>query len=291
MNSKIFTLAVIAAFVVFGISAAFADSDSANGPVKAAYQKAHENFQKAKVNYDNAKSEWNTAKKAYLSAVNKTNKTNETALAVEKGKAFLNRTVSRMLSHLDLLKSKVADMKVLSDSEKANITADFDASISALTSLQSEIPGVTTTAQLKNLSEKIKAEWNNARKGIARAVGLAEEERYQNAIAKAENASLKAEKVVNALKNRGADTAAVDALVSEYNSKVALAKASFASAKEKFLAGDNEGAKAALKAGRDYLKEAQELLKDAAKKVKEGMKEKIQAQRAQAKEQRKNVTR
>lgn len=290
-RGAIFTLAVISAFLVFGFSAAFADNDSSK--LSMNYQKAYDNFQKAKANYDSAKEDWQAAKQAYVSA-NKTvaNKTaeiaNRTAQAVDKGKAYLNKTTSRMISHLELVKSKVAENKVLSDSEKANITADLDSDIATLTALQAQIPGITTVAQLKNLSVEIKNAWVDARKGVARAVGLVEQEKYQKVAEQAQNASAKMQKVIDLMNAKGLDSTEFQALLSDYNNHVSLAKADFLAAKDKFLAGDNSAAKELLKSGREELKEAQGVAKEFAKKVREGAKQLRKANQAQKKNESKS---
>lgn len=271
------TILVFAVMLVFGISmafAAFAENVSAgNVATKRAlalktYQEARQSVQTAKTNYDSAKNEWVSTRQAYA-AERGANKTAAMALAIEKGKIFLNRTVTRMTDHLELVKSKVEEMKVLSDAERANTTADIDSDIAALSALQAKLSGITTKEQLRNVSNEIKDAWHNSRRGIARAVGRIEQAKTEDVAERAENVSAKIEARIDALKAKGIDTTALSALLSQYDSQISLAKQSLALAKEKFSAGAYEEGQAAVKSATGYLKEANKILKEIARAAKE----------------------
>lgn len=292
MMKKTISVLAIAMILVFGISAAFAQNTSVsdNARVKALaelsvkkalalknVEEAKANVREAKTEYESAKAEWALAKQKYINATAKhVGETNATLVAIERGKVFLNKTTTRMISHLDLIKSKVSGMKALSDSEKANLTADIDTSILALTALKDQIPGVATKQQLVNLSAKIKTEWLNAQKGVSRAVGLTEANRAGEIVQKAENVSSKAQNQINNLKAKGLDTTELERRLAEYNNQTSLALEDVADAKAKFLAGDKESGRVALKNAKDHLKTANEILKNLIKNATKELRQKAQ---------------
>jgi len=278
---------ILAALVVFafGISAAFAeDAPSISGELIKKplaikeYREAKTEVLEARADYASAKAEWIVARQSYLAKRNQTaGSANATAFAIEKGKIFLNRTVTNMISHLELVKSKVQEIKVLSDAERSNITADLDSSIAALAAVEPKITAVSTKSQLVAVSQEVRELWANSRRGVARAAGQIEKARIDALIKQAENMSVKAQAKIDEAKAKGIETKELESILAEYNTNVANAKASIALAQTQINGKEFEDARESLKTAKEQLREAQKDVREFVKKAREIVKEQRQA--------------
>ncbi len=311
---KKFALILAVIFAVGIIAPAFAENTSANGRIvtnkqvqalqekyrniQEQYLAAKQQYQAAKENYTSAKSDWESARKAFLE---KRNDTNATAAMIEKGKTYLTNTVDNRIKHLELIKSKVENMSVLSDAEKSSIIAELNANIAAFEAFKPEIAAVTTKEGLKAVAEKIKEEWINSRRGVEWAVGRVLAEKESKLAELAEKVSFQAKTRLGKLKASGKDTSAYDAVLSEFDAGIASAKSDIDAAKEKFnavgSASTRDEKEALINEGKDLLKSAHEKIKEAHKLLKEAVKNaasKIKETRKEVKDARKdknNVTR
>ena len=274
---------ILAALVIFafGISAVFADdAPSISGELikkqlaVKEYQEARADFIEAKADYASARVEWFQARQNYLLKKNQTYASaNATTFAIEKGKIFLNRTVNNMISHLQLVKSKVLEIKALSDSERSNITADLDSSILALSALEPEIKAVTTKSQLVAVSQKAKELWHSSQRGVARAAGQIEKNKIDALIKQAENLSVNAQSKIDEAKAKGIETKELESILADYNKHIAEAKASVALAQTQINGKEFDDARESLKNAKEQLREAQQTVREFVKKAREIAKE------------------
>lgn len=242
---------------------------------QAQYAAAKQQYQAAKENYASAKSNWESARKTWQE---NRNNTNATAALIEKGKAYLTRTVDNRIAHFELVKSKAENMSVLSDAEKSNITAELDANIATFEAFKPEIAAATTKDGLKAVAAKIKDAWTTSQRGIDRAAGQAAAAKESKLAELAENVSKQAKTKLEKIKASGKDTSARDAALLEFDAKIAAAKQDIEAAKEKFTAVGSASTKEdkaklisegkdLLKSAHEAIKEAQQILKNAAKKA------------------------
>jgi|GEM_PF-742419 len=281
---KKITLVLAIIFAIGIIAPAFAENNSASNNqvqalqekyrnIQAQYSAAKQQYQAAKENYASAKDDWESAKKAFQE---NRNNTNATANMIENGKTYLTRTVDNRIAHFKLIKSKVENMSVLSDTEKSSIVAELDANIATFEAFKPEIAAVTTKEGLKAVAAKIKNEWITSQRGVERAAGLVLSAKGSKLIELAEKVSVRAKTGLGKLKSSGKDTSAYDEIISEFDAKIAAAKSDIEEANAKFTAAGNASTadekKVLINDGKDLLKHANEKIKEAHKLLKEGVK-------------------
>lgn len=305
---KKFALILAVIFAVGIIAPAFAENTSANGRIlpvannervqalqekyrntQAQYLAAKQQYLAVKENYISAKEDWASARKTFLE---KRNDTNATAAMIEKGKTYLTNTVDNRIAHFELIKSKVENMSVLSDAEKSSIIAELNANIAAFEAFKPEIAAVTTKEGLKAVAEKIKTEWINSRRGVERAAGIILSAREAHLTVLAEKASSELKTRIDKAKAAGKDTSAYDAVLSEFDARIASAKQDIDAAREKFdaaaSASTNDEKEALIKEGKDLLKSAHENITEAHRLLKNAVKNAASKIKEMRKEQKGN---
>lgn len=261
------------------------------GAAKGRYAAAKEEYNAAKRDYAAAKTDWNSAKKAFLE---NRNNINATKIMLERGKSYLLKIVDNRIRHLELVRSKVEAMAVLSDAEKAKITSELNIEIDLLAALKPEINAVTTKQGLKDVSEKIKAEWKNSRRGIERAAGWILAAREDRLAESAKNVSALLKTKIEALNASGKDTSELERILADFDAKIASANEDIAAAREKFKAAGNattaDEKERLIKEGKELLESAHKKIKDAHDSLKESIKNIRIALKEQRKEARENRT-
>lgn len=233
------------------------------------YTLAKQKAVKVRAEYDDTKTKWIDAKRAYVAAANSTNATEMKKAAVGKGQDFLQKQIDRMISHLELVRSKVEGMDVLEDEEKILILADLDVDIAGFEDIKARAENVTDADVLRNLSIEVKEAWLDSRKGVARAVGKIECAHEENLVEQVQKFTRSTENAIFQLEKRGIDTAEADALLNAYKNHLQLAKGELDAAKEQFAAGNTDEARNHIRASHRYVVEAHNELKGVVSEVKE----------------------
>ena len=233
------------------------------------YTAAKQKAVRVKAEYDNTKTNWNNAKKAYVAAANSTNATEMKKAAVGKGQDFLHKQIDRMISHLELVRSKVESMEVLGDEEKILILADLDVDIAELEDIKARAENVTDAAVLRNLSIEVKNAWLDSRKGVARAVGKIERAHEENLIDQVQNFTRRIESAMFQLEKRGIDTAEANALLEAYKNHLQLAKGELDAAREQFAEGSVDEGRQHVRNSHRHVVEAHNELKNIVREIKE----------------------
>lgn len=263
-------------FVISMISYA-AVADDTNTTAAEKYNELKQKYSDAKNAYEHARSEFLAAKDAYLKLRSIKNKTNIT----DNARIFLTKTLDRMIAHLELIKTKVENMKPLDETERSEIIADISGYITYFESKKTEVSTATTMEQLRIISQDIKSKWLEARKGIRRALGLVLNAGIKALLDKGENFSARIQARIDALKARGVDTAALESMLSDFKSHLALAKENYDAAKQKL--GTNPADENTLKEAHIVIKEAHKHLIEAHKVLRDiasEMKKSVYALRA-----------
>ena len=255
--------------------------------LRAQYQRAKVNFVQARemytiakqkvvrvrAEYNDTRTKWINAKKAYIAAANSTNATEMKKAAVGKGQAFLQKQIERMISHLELVRSKVESMEVLGDEEKILILADLDVDIATLEEIKARAENVTDAAELRNLSIEVKDAWLDSRKGVARAVGKIERAHEENVVEKVQNFTRRIENAMFQLEKRGIDTVEANALLDAYKNHLQLAKDELDAAREQFAAGNVTEGRNHVRASHRHVVEAHSELKGVVREIRNAIKE------------------
>ncbi|WP_442496710.1 hypothetical protein [Methylobacter sp. sgz302048] len=188
---------------------------------------------------------------------------------VGRGKNYLLTQVNNRLKQLGPFRTRVGNMTTLSDSERKTLISELDAEIIAFDAFKSEINKSATKQDIKNVADKIKAEWIKSRHTVARAEKQFLAAKENQLVSDADAASLGIQKRIDALKASGKNAKIHEELLSAYGKKIASAKQDLASAQEKIDAiasAPTNDKKEKLIKGKDLLLlSAQDSIKDAYK--------------------------
>ncbi len=194
-----------------------------------------------------------------------------------KGKNYLLTQVNNRIRQLRPFKDNLEKMANLNDSERKNLVAELNAEIDMFEALTSEISQSATKEDVKNVADKVKAEWLKSRRSVERAEGLVLVTKGSQLVSDADAAAKGIQKRIDVLKAAGKDAKTYEKLLAAYSKKVASAKQDMESAKEKSNAvasASTDDEKEKLVKGKDLLlSSSQENIRDAYKLLKEGARE------------------
>ena len=157
-----------------------------------------------------------------------------TEAMVNRGKNYLLTQVDHRLKQLGPFRDRIKSMTALSDTERKNMVSELNAEIGMFETLKPEISQSATKQDIKNVAEKIKAEWLKSRRTVAYAGGKALAANQNQLISDAHSVSLGIQKRIESLKASGKGTKAHEKLLTAYVKKIAEAKQDVDSANEKF---------------------------------------------------------
>lgn len=266
--SKILSIAALALamFVTAGsVSAQTLQERDANA--RAQYKAAQQSYQNSVNAYKKAQTDFKTARDKYQKSKTAQDKT---ALE-EKSKTFLTNATEAMIKHLEALKNRAQNMAGISDADRTTIIAEIDEDINWLKDKQPQIATATPT-QIKEHVKDVRDYWTNVRVTVKKVTGMALAARVNNVLARADNFAAKVSEKITELKSAGKDTAKLEAWLTDYNSKVALAKERYELAKAKFQAIKGEPGPDLvneLKEADKFFKEGHQFIKDSNKYIKE----------------------
>jgi|GEM_PF-6795765 len=239
-------------FILSICSSAFAmtyeDAKKIMEEKKNAYQNAYQEYVKAREQYMKSKINVNR-----LSAINRT-------------KTFLTAALDRMISHIEMVSSKVENSSALSEEEKSEIISELSTTLDELNSYKSRIDSATTLSDLRNISIEMRKDWVETQKRIRGAVGLYEAVFLQKLVNKEFKLADKIDSKIAELKANGTDTSTLESLASQYRGNLTSANASLASAREQFALLKNatpEEKATIVEKMHNYIKDALDALKSA----------------------------
>ncbi len=225
--------------------------------------------------YKARKGEWAEAKKAYVSSKNPDN----LKKAVNAGKNLLQKRSERILKQLSMLRARVEANKNMDDSVKATILGKLDENMEKIG--QEEIVSATieSKAQLREASERLKAEWKKVLPVTKKTIGLIKSVKIRNVIKKAEKVKEKITSRIEKIKESGQDTTALEESLQSFDANMEIAKTNYEEAMAKFVEVDTvEDAKAIHAEIKNLLKESNRGIREAYKSLKIAVKEMRKAQ-------------
>lgn len=266
-----FVLKIVAAavllVVVFGLLpfAGFAQTgaNSDDHPLLTAKQKylqAKTNYLQAKNAYGNAKAAFVTAKQAYQAHKN------ETQLRPVV-KAYLGKTIDAAIKNLEKLENNVNESNA----------ATIDNWISWLEGKKLELENATTKEQLISIAKDVHTAWVSHKRDVKRMLGQAAAIKINGVIQNANGLATKVSNGIQKLKEKGVDTTQLEALLADFQAKIALAQQKYGEAKQKYREADTaaevtqllQDANQFLKDAHAYLKQAHEKLREAISALKQ----------------------
>ncbi len=184
----------------------------------------------------------------------------------EHGGEKIDERIKKMQEQI----ARIAKMERLSDAQKASITAELNAQITALTSLKASIGTETDVTKLKDLTHSITKAYRVYAVTMPKAAITAASDRIMKVVSQMESFTVKLEARVTASGSADATTALADFKVKVADAKV---QAQAAASLVANLSADNGDATvaasntAALKSAKEKIDLAQKDLKDARKDI------------------------
>lgn len=278
---KNLTTALFVALILVIIAYFFVDNVSVKNTSIAQSNAVQEKDQEPKVRSQEAEEQYTTAKDNSFSAGKvfgeEQGNLNATKAMVNRGKHYLLKQVDNRIKQLGPFRGRIENMAALNDSERKSLVSEVSAEIDMFEALKSEINRSTTKEDVKNVADKVKAEWIKSRRSVALAEGLVLVSKENQLVADADAASLGMQKRIDALKAAGKDTKTYENLHAAYSKKIAAAKQDVESAKEKSsvdastLTADEK--EKLIKENNLLLTSSKENIRDAYKLLKEGARE------------------
>ncbi len=189
----------------------------------------------------------------------------------EKGSEKIDERIARLKEQL----TRISAMVRLSDDQKASISAEINAQITALTELKTKIASETSTTTLKELTQSITKSYRVYAVTMPKAAITAAADRIMTVVAQMESLSTKISARIEAAKTAGVDVSAAETAYADFTAKIADAKtqAQAAASAVAGLSADNGDVNIqasnteALKAAKTKIDAAQTDLKAARKDV------------------------
>ncbi len=157
----------------------------------------------------------------------------EVVVVVEKIKSFMMAELERIISHFELLKTRVENIRVLDEIEKDNLISEFNEYISYLENVKKEVTAATTMREITAIRKEMKDTWLEVRKGIKRARGLILNARIIHVLNHGEAISAHIENKIKILKTKGMNTSQLETRLAIYQNKLASGKQKYRTIKEK----------------------------------------------------------
>lgn len=269
--SKIGAVLVLTVFLLSMVSVANAQPlGDRNQAAIQKYNDAKTEYLKARGSYKDARQDWITARNKYIRNKNAENLEN----ALEKGRDFLLKADKTLVGYLKMVRAYVKGEPSLSETERQNILNELDSYITWLEQKQPEIEGATTKRELVDIAKTVRNKWQEIKPATKRIVGQIMNAKVLSLINKAETASDKVDNAIQKLQEQGKDTSALEARLSDFNTKIDLAKQKHQAAKEKYAKIKNvRDADRLFRQGNAFVKEANQYLRSAYKDLKEIVKE------------------
>ena len=202
---------------------------------------------------------------------------NDTDLMLGKGKDFLMSQVDNRLKQLSPFRAQIEYMHGLSDAERNSLVSELNAEIEMFIAFKEDIKKSENKQDIKNVAEKIKAEWLKSKRSVASAQGQILTAKENQLILEADTTTLAIKKRIDALKATGKDTKSYDKLLSAYDKKIIDAKRDVELAKGKTYAVANASTdvekESLIKEKELLLKSTQENIRDAYNLITQEMRE------------------
>ncbi len=226
----------------------------------------------AKEKYSEAKTKLADSKEKLKGCQGKTDDavcTEEKTKAKQNAKDFLLNSADRVLNLLEKTKERITNSE-MNEADKTASLAKIDARIAELAGARETVEQMgadATKDAIQEASRLIKDAWKGTNKDVKEEASKLAASKIGGVLVQIERLQAKLQNKIDQLKKAGKDTSAIDAIMTDFNAKIDAAKASQATAQEKFTTGATKEATAAMKEAHKSIKEARILLKDAVRKI------------------------
>jgi|GEM_PF-2102558 len=220
------------------------------------YKDAEENYTEAKENFMKEKALFERWKGV------------DEEKAVEAAKKFLTYAGEMIINDLEKLKAKAQENDDLTEEEVANIVADVDSQIAAVTAAMEEVADAATKEDVKEAGQAILDAWKKARNRINLHVGKMVSSKVGEIILRSEQLEAKLDRILAKMEADGIEVADLEAKVESFSAKIEEARAKHEEAKALFRE-DVKQAHVLSKEAHNLLKEAHAMLMSLWKEIKQ----------------------
>jgi predicted RNA-binding Zn ribbon-like protein len=264
---------LVAVMFVLSLFSGMAAADSP----REKYQETKEKYQVSKDKYNNARDKFKDAEKNFKDARQKFSKSKDKASRDElkdRTGDYLERAIDQMISHLEVLKTRVesSENNVLPFDAAANI----DTHIAALEEIRTKVQQAETPPVLVDSARELKEQWETIRLETRYASGILITNKIDTFMAKSDNVSERMDAVIQTLKDDGKDTAKLEKAAERFNKQIDEARENQQEVLDLYSNHDGfdaDGMVTDTKAAQSFLKDAEHLQKDTNKKLKAASKE------------------
>lgn len=284
MNKKIFLSGWLLSIftLIFGLTAnVYGQTVIDNDQLVSRYNDAKVGYQNVVKEYKKAQQGYITARQKYLQYKKAENLTD----ALAKAKDFLVKADESMISYLTMLSEQSKTVKGITETERTNLLNELNSDLNWLKTYQPQILLATTKEQLIDHGNQMKLHWIKVRAHAKKLVGKILLAKINWAIISAENISTKIASKIAELKAQGKDAVKLENWLTDFNSKITLAKGKRDSAIETYdkiganstnLAGldaELREANILFKSGHEFIKEANKYVREAYENLRSIIKE------------------
>jgi len=206
-----------------------------NNKIISNYKTVKAEFDKNKEAYTNGKKEWNSIKGEFRKSIANGKMPNEEIIL--KGKKFLDLTINKMVSNLNLISEKIKESK---SENKEEAIKNIDKQIDYLeNSLRNQIQNAKTKEDFLLIAKDVKSAWNENKNIIKTEIGIFAYYKSNSIIFKLEKAINKTEERLQIAKQNGKDVEKFEIKLNQIKEKISLAKSELELGKTKFIEARN----------------------------------------------------
>lgn len=158
-------------------------------------------------------------------------------------KKLAENRISNIIERYERIKTRIADMKVISESEKAGLTSKIDTEITKLQTQNTNVENAATIAEIKVIMAEVKLQVKNSNSIVKEIVESIHVTHLNDIATRLEKILVSLTERVEALKTAGKDVTAMEALETK-------AQENIDTARTKVTDGDMKAAKESLVAAR-----------------------------------------
>ena len=196
---------------------------------------------------------------------------------LENFQSRLTQQLDRVIEHLELLKERINNSRGLSDDAKAAATAEVDAYIAQVTSLQAEIENAETIDDLRTLSDEAKELWQGYNQQHLGYIGLHLVGRFQDFIDRVGDTANRVESHLAVLSEQypDIDLSGIESALAEFETTADQAQTAVTEAEQLFnsINADNENNRETYQQGITKLREAKQTIHEASATLRDAIAE------------------
>ncbi len=251
------------------------DEDSKNKSVKLKEEyknnkKEFERYKESKENYENAKENYLGKLKEFKRTKSKKDKLELTAAADK----YLLKAVDTMVEDLVFLKYRI-ELHENSGTYPFDISKNIDDNLNKLATIRTAIMNANSTDDLIKAAKSLKDNWEIIKVESRYYSGLYLNNKIDEFLIRADNASARLDKEIQNLKSQGIDTKSLESDLARFNEAIQKAKISHNKVKELYdqhKGFDNNGTLVDLSEARAFLEESADHVKETNQEIKKAFK-------------------